>query len=476
MRAPLTRYREALASGAAVASALSLLGDPNGARAATPLGNEFQVNTYTTDDQGASAVATDSNGNFVVVWESLGSPGSDSGYPVPGRGDYHTSFSVQGQRYDASGSPIGQQFQVNTYTTSEQFAPSVSSDAAGNFVVVWESGGSAGTDTGGGSGCSCSSSWSVQGQRYDASGFPVGEQFQVNTYTPHNQLQPSVAMDPSGSFVVVWESFGSAGSETSSYSIQGQRYDARGSRVGREFQVSTDTTDQHRTPAVAIGPNSNFVVVWESIETAGPNNFISWSVQGQRYDASGSPVGRQFQVNTYTAGELAAADPFVAIDPKGNFVVVWDGYGSAGSDNFYSGFSVQGQRYDASGAPVGEQFQVNTDTPSDQADPSVASDSAGNFVVVWDSAGVFGSGDTVSIQGQRFDARGSPVGDQFQINTYATNNHFYPSVAMRPNGNFVVVWDSNGSPGTDTSSSSVQARLFSQRGHANRRFPAKPTR
>ncbi len=36
-------------------------------------------------------------------------------------------------------SPAGPEFQVNTFTTSYQFGPSVSSDGAGNFVVVWAS-------------------------------------------------------------------------------------------------------------------------------------------------------------------------------------------------------------------------------------------------------------------------------------------------------------------------------------------------
>jgi hypothetical protein len=36
--------------------------------------------------------------------------------------------------------PIGPEFQVNTYTTSDQRAPRVDADPAGNFVVVWSSG------------------------------------------------------------------------------------------------------------------------------------------------------------------------------------------------------------------------------------------------------------------------------------------------------------------------------------------------
>jgi hypothetical protein len=84
----------------------------------------------------------------VVVWSSYGSAGSDT-----------SSRSIQGQRYDASGNAVGPEFQVNSYTTNRQFFPSVSVDADGDFVVVWESLGSAGTDTSGDS---------IQGQRYQA--------------------------------------------------------------------------------------------------------------------------------------------------------------------------------------------------------------------------------------------------------------------------------------------------------------------
>ena len=57
-----------------------------------PVGSEFHVNTYTTDDQYASSVAADAAGNFVVVWQSFGQDGSGLG--------------VFGQRYDATGAPV----------------------------------------------------------------------------------------------------------------------------------------------------------------------------------------------------------------------------------------------------------------------------------------------------------------------------------------------------------------------------------
>ena len=113
---------------------------------------------------------------------------------------------------------IGGEFQVNTYTTSFQTAPTVATDPVGGFVVVWGSLGSSGTDF---------SVSSVQGQRHSSDGMAIGGEFQVNTYINLDQYVPVVATDARGTFVVVWNSIGSAGTDNSGSSIQGQRYETR---------------------------------------------------------------------------------------------------------------------------------------------------------------------------------------------------------------------------------------------------------
>jgi hypothetical protein len=66
-----------------------------------------------------------------------------------------------------------------------------------------------------------------------------------------------------------------------------------------------------------------------------------------------------------------------------------------------SGSGVFGQRYAASGAPLGPEFRVNTYATASQSFPSVdAADSPGTFVVVWTSAYQDGSGSGVF--GQRY--------------------------------------------------------------------------
>jgi hypothetical protein len=90
-----------------------------------PTGPEFRVNSHTTGSQRDAAVASDSDGRFVVVWESF--QGASS------------AFDVLGQRYDPSGAPLGSEFRVNGYATGDQRHPAVAAAPDGRFVVAWES-------------------------------------------------------------------------------------------------------------------------------------------------------------------------------------------------------------------------------------------------------------------------------------------------------------------------------------------------
>jgi hypothetical protein len=374
-----------------------------------PAGSEFRVNTYTTSFQRFPALAMDSRGNFVVVWESTGQDGSGVG--------------VFGQRYDAAGAAVGGEFRANTYTTDNQYGAAVAADSAGNFVVIWQSYGQDGNRLG------------VFGQRYDTAGAAVGGEFRVNTYTTSMQYLPAVAMDAAGTFVVVWQSYTQDGS---GFGIFGQRYDAAGAAVGGEFRVNTYTTNGQYLPAVAMDAAGNFVVVWESLSQDGDNV----DVFGQRYDAGGVPRGSEFQVNTYTTNYQGF--PAVAVDAAGNFAVIWQSNGQDGSS-----VGVFGQRYDAAGAAVGGEFGANTYTGDNQGASAVAADGAGNFVVVWQSYAQDGSG--FGVFGQRYDAAGAAVGGEFRVNTYTADRQGAPAVAADGAGNFVVVWHSysqdGGSPG-----------------------------
>ena len=78
--------------------------------------------------------------------------------------------------------------------------------------------------------------------------------------------------------------------------------------------------------------------------------------------------------------------------------------------------------------PLGGEFQANAYTTGNQVFADVAADADGDFVVVWRSDGQ--DGDQGGIYAQRFNAAGTKVGGEFRDNTVTAGNQMNPSVAM----------------------------------------------
>lgn len=285
----------------------------------------------------------------------------------------------------------------------------------------------------------------------------AGSEVQVNSYTTDSQQRPAVAVLPDGGFVVVWQGAGSYFGDTGS-SIEGQRYASDGSALGGELQVNTYTTSLQRSPVATALPSGEFIVVWHSFGSDNGDSSFS-SIQGQRFSSDGSFSGAQFLVNTYTTS--LQGDSAIAVDPAGDFVVVWSSFGSSGGDSSYT--SVQGQRFTSNGTAAGAQFQVNTYTPGGQYYPAVAMAASGDFLVVWSSeeSQYF----YPSIQGRLFASDGTAVGTQFQISS-ATALYQEAAVAGTPDSGFVVVWHSDTAVNGDSDSSSIQGRRYGSDGIA----------
>ncbi|CAL7963845.1 hypothetical protein MIDIC_90004 [Alphaproteobacteria bacterium] len=332
----------------------------------SPAGSQFQVNICNSDgleDRPAPAIAGLSNGGFVVAC-TVGTM---------------TSYDVYAQRYNADATPLGSGFPVNTYNSSSQQGPSVAGLKSGGFVVVWKS---FSQDT--------SFDYGVHGQMYGANGLPLGSEFPVHS----KSYQPSVTGLSDGGFVVTY-----ANTRTL-YDVDDvywRRYDANGVPVpaSSDFKANTYASNYQDYPSVAGLKNGGFIVTWNSFGQDGTP--YSRSVYGQEYDASGSALGSEFRVNTYTKNTQDL--PSVAGLNGGSFVVTWESFQDA------SGYGIYGQRYSASGSALGLEFLVNSRTSGDQEAPSVASLSNGGFVVAWHES----DNAKYGIYGQIYDANGGLV-------------------------------------------------------------------
>lgn len=313
----------------------------------TPIGSEFPVNTYTTDLQRMPQVGVAADGAFVVVWVD---------------DNAHDGFQagIFGQRFDSAGSPLGSEFQVNSYWTGNQFDPSIAMAPDGGFVVAW------GVDLpqdGNGPG--------VFARRFASNGAALGTDFQVNTYTTGAQQYPSVEVDETGRSIITWSSVGQDGS---GQGIFARIFSSAGAPLGSDFQVNSYTTgNQGPRAEVAVGPSGSFVITWSSFGQDGSDS----GVFAQRFASTGARIGGEFQVNAATEGRQYA--PTIATRPDGDFMVVWyEQDFSAMTSN------VVGRVFSNDGLPRGDDFPVNESTDVEHLLPQVA-DLANGFVVVWPS-------------------------------------------------------------------------------------------
>ncbi len=176
---------------------------------------------------------------------------------------------------------------------------------------------------------------------------------------------------------------------------------------------------------MAVDAAGNFLVCWIGQDGSG------YGIVARVFDASGNPLSGEIPVNEATDGDQAAAA--VAAIGKHAFVVSWEEYGPQSQ-------RVLARRVSDGGTPLGPQFTVS-EQPSGYTDrTSIASDSSGDFVVVWRNA-------AYEISARRYAVSGASLGPEFRVNTYTTGSQVSPAVGADSAGRFVVAWASLNQPG-----------------------------
>lgn len=362
--------------------------------AGLPQGNEFRVNSTTESSQSGSAVAMDSNGDFVITWSQFMATGGSGLY---------------GQRYNAAGTPQGGEFQiaytppssVSGFTISPTEPPiiyyqsnsAIAMDPDGNFVIAWQSEPHDGDRAG------------IYARRYDSAGIPQGTEFRVNDYTTSMQAMPEIAMDDQGDFVIAWQSIGQDGH---GYGIYARRFESAGTPLGTDFRVNTYTGQNQEFPSIAMDADGDFVVAWHHTLTEG-GSFSS--VYAQRFNESGTPDGTQFRLNSSTTN--GRTDAALAMDADGDFVAAWVSVFQDGEDSSIVAQLFRTSHADALGVKRSTGFYLDS-----------------NHSATWNGPAL----DTLNIFGN--------PGDKPLVGDW--NGDGYSDVGVWQNGSFSLDADGNG--------------------------------
>lgn len=255
---------------------------------------------------------------------------------------------------------------------------------------------------------------------------PGGNDYAIANALAGDQTGPQAAVNGSGGYLV-WQD---NSVNTNGLRIRAQRLNSGLTQSQSPFVVSSvaasaSVGDQEK-PQVALLNGGGAVFVWQG------GRFGFQKIYARFCGANGAFITTDILVNTYTNN--FQINPGVATLADGSVVVVWS---SDGADGDMQG--IFGQRFSATGAKLGGEFQINQWTSKNQRTPAVAALANGNFVVAWVSELQRGSS-TVDIYARIFNPSGIAVGGEFPANPGTTNMCANPTVAGSPLGDFAVAW------------------------------------
>ncbi|MDK2973268.1 MAG: hypothetical protein PWP23_3023 [Candidatus Sumerlaeota bacterium] len=192
--------------------------------------------------------------------------------------------------------------------------------------------------------------------------------------------------------------------------------------AGASFTVNTTTGVNNQHPRVAMDSDGNYIVVWHR---------DGKEIVARKYNASGTPLTGEIVVSA-TSSILDKYYPDIAIADNGDWMVIWYQYANGAASGTY--WRIYGKAYYANNTVKRSDFSISPSYPSTNSRPSIAADGAGNYVVA------YADGPSNTIVAQRLNASAQLVGLPITCNTNFKGALADTSVAMAPDGRFVVVW------------------------------------
>jgi len=405
--------------------------------------DEQVASAESAGDQTAPTLAIDPKGTFVLGWRGAST--------VPDGGEGEATAGIFLRAFAADGTPASGDTLANAGSYSDLGAPDVAVDGAGGVAIVWQVEGQA------------ESGSDVFGRRFAlvADGFqPVGTgdsgtgDFRINALAARPQRAVAAGLDADGNLLAVWQTQHQDGF---SWGIVGRRLDAASNEWGEEFLVNNVVAmGPQIAPDVAVAPNGRSAVVWVGPDVPtgseeGEGGHLP-AIHGRLFDDAGATAaGDEVTLATFVGLEDVAAD--FAVDTSGNSVVVWQEWQGAGDG---SDFGIYAKLLQADGTWLDldedglddDILLVNASTGGGQTNPAVAMDRSGNFVVVWQDDRLDGSGS--GIFARRYDVSQRAWGAEgvFPVNLTVAGDQSDPDVAIDGAGNFTVVWVAPDAEGT----------------------------
>jgi hypothetical protein len=353
---------------------------------------DFQVNQEnypSTFYQGLPSVTIFQDGTYLTCWED----------------QRNGNLDIYGAKASALGASVSpnQKLSVEQFPT-DQHRPSVSSFADGSFILIWVEG----------------MTLDIYGQKYNSNLTPSGSSFKINdSGILYTAWSPKVVSRSNNGFITIWEDV-----STGYYNVYFRMYDSSLNPLGPSVKANDDSgTTAHLDPAIAMGPDNGFIIVWEDYRQGDAD------IYAQRFDSLGNQLGLNFQANIDSLSEDQYT-PAVAKNKNGDFMITWVDLRRGTEDIFARVFRPEG----TARTSIFKVESENVNSP--QYSPQVGADSSARYIVGWSD---YESNPTIYIQ--KYDSLGQPLEGNLPVsNLGLASERNQLSMAVNPNSRVAFAW------------------------------------
>lgn len=377
----------------------------------TPAGNwqpVEQIDGAIAGKAAAAHIAMDAAGNAIAVWERRAIAGGAEAVVNIGA----ARFDVVTQKWDEA-------FVLQRNLVTDATAPRIAMSPTGNAVVVWSQAFPGDFDT------------RIMSNVYtagDGGGWMHQDLVILEPLGATPASNPQVALDAEGNALAVWRNLKVDGS---GYTLSSSRLPAGAQTWDAVMHLEQEAgTGSDEMPHLAVAPDGTATVVWQ---LAKPNEETGIFARRLLPDAT----AWEAYTTIVAASNTKPANPQVVMDTLGNTHVVWD----QANVQVLSTRSIMASRFIVEGDKLSWSPAANLERVrgGESKFPRIAMDAKGDGLVVWEHF----DGARSSVLSARYQVarqEWTSTGVSLESSSKRPGSSSAPQLVIRPEGTAVALW------------------------------------